>query len=136
MNPEPLAESIRLIQKYSNSGSGIYMVSEFDNLLPFLSDRYNALTFDLAWHLLSDEEVDSTITRISKNDPQYLFVDNNIDREMSDPWSKIYNGDWMKSERASRMGRYYGLQKIFRAISSGYELREKSDLLVVYERKR
>lgn len=136
MNPEPLAESIRLIHKYSNSGSGIYMLSEFDNLLPFLAERYNALTFDLAWHLLSDEEVDATINKINKNAPRYLYVDNNIDSEMSDPWSKIYNGDWMKSERASRIGRYYGLQKMFSAISSCYELREKSELLAVYERKQ
>ncbi len=136
MNPEPFAESIQLMQKYSAGSPSIYVISEFDNVLPFLGKKYGALPFDLAWHLLSDSEIDATINKINRNSPEYLFVDGNIDQEISDPWSKIYNGTWMKNERVSRIGRYQGLQKIFKSVSPRYVLREKGKLLAVYQRNR
>jgi hypothetical protein len=136
INPEPINEGIFMIRKYSSDSRGIYIISQYDNLLPFLSERYSLMPyFEMTWHLFSDKEVNDAIDRIRKSRPQYIFVDINIDQEnIIDPWAKIYNSDGAKRERASRIGRYSELQKIFKAISPDYELIKKGDLISVYKR--
>ena len=51
MNPDYFADSVQLIEKYKN-GKGIYMLSQYDNFLPFLARTYNKLPLiDVQWYL-------------------------------------------------------------------------------------
>ncbi len=136
INPKPIENSLFLIWKYSTlRDNGIFIISRYDNILPFLADRYNYLSFELAWHLLSNKEVNDTIAKINNKRPQLLFVDSNIDEEVIDPWSKVYSSDSVKNERISRMGRYSELQKVFAAVRSDYDYVEQGGLLAVYRRR-
>jgi hypothetical protein len=137
INPEPIKDSIALIQKYSKSEKGIYILSKYDNLLPYLAQRYSRMPFfEMPWHLFSDDEVTDAINVIKIDVPQFLFTDNTIEQEaFIDPWAILYKGDADTKERASRFDRYLQMQKIFKAIKQSYLPYEKGTLLTVYKRR-
>ncbi len=138
INPEPIKNSINLIQKYSTSDKGIYIISKYDNLLPLLAERYSKMPFfdfELVWHLFSEKESNQVIKSLRSQMPDYLFVDTNIDNYRDDPWAKLFNNEWLVDERISRIGRYTELYNIFKSVSRDYEKVEEGTLLSVYKRK-
>lgn len=136
INSQPISESISLIRKYSGNENGIYIISKYDNILPFLSKKYSQMPFfEMHWHLFSPVESQEAVSRLSSRKPEYIFVDTNIDNYSLDPWAKIYTDMVSINERASRIGRYGELYKIFNAVKSDYELIEKGSLLSVYKKK-
>lgn len=136
INPEPVRESINLIKKYSPDERGIFMISKYDNLLPFLSARYSRMPFfEMHWHLFSENESTEAIERIHGSKPDFIFVDSNIDRYDIDPWGQIYYEMSVIQERASRIERYAELYKLFLAVQGDYEKVEEGTLISVYRRK-
>ncbi len=137
IDPGPIQESIELIHKYSENEKGIYIISKYDNLLPFLSHRFSEMTYyEMTWHLFSDKEVTDAILKIQSAKPYYLFADRVIDKPMFDPWSKLFNNEETRMERASRFGRYSELKKIFDAIIGDYRMVDQGGLIAVYQRRQ
>ncbi|MDA8388207.1 MAG: hypothetical protein M0Z58_06070 [Nitrospiraceae bacterium] len=136
INPGPIRQSIGLIQKYSPEDKGIYIISKYDNLLPFLSARASLMPyFEMPWHFLSDAESRESVDLLRQRRPLYLFVDTDIDRYDEDPWESIYSSKTDINERASRIGRYAELYKLFQAVKGDYEKIGGGALLSVYKRK-
>ena len=130
-------ESISLIQKYSTPDHpAVFVLSQYDGLLPFLSHRYSAMPFfDLTSYLFSEKEYNEALNRIKLQKPRYLFVDTDIDNP-DDLWSILYkNNTFYALEKASRMGRYSLLQQMFNEIKTDYERIEMGKLISVYGRK-
>ena len=138
MDPKYFVESVFLIQQYANSENGIYIISKYDNLLPFLAKKYSAMPFfDVQWFLLTDKEVRLCIERIQNQKPPYLFVDRDIERNLNDeivrtgiPLVLMPGG-----ESLLRVQRLNLLKDIFAAVKDDYELEMSSGLLAVYKRK-
>jgi hypothetical protein len=138
MNPAPFENGVNLIKKYSGNQNGIYIISEYDNLLPFLANRYSQMPFfDLKWYLITPREVDKTIQILQSHKPEYIFVDSNINRdyakEIIDP--KIPFIGYLYQESAWRVQRLMLLRQVFSAVGANYELVEKGALISVYKRK-
>jgi hypothetical protein len=137
VNPEIMQEAIDLIHRYSNSAdTRVYILSKYDNLLPFLSDRYSAMPFfETVAHLFSEREYKMVVDKIRNDKPKYLFADSRLGSFASDPWEKIYPSASFAKERACRLARYDLLKQIFDEVKSDYEKVEQGRLLSVYRRK-
>lgn len=140
IDPAPLKEAVALIQKYgtSNLSNGIYILSRYDNLLPFLADRYSLMPyFEMTYSLISNKETSSAISLLLDHKPRYIFVDTGIDLEKSpfDPWSKLYLTRFDRYERSSRYGRLLELKKVFDAVRKDYEVIDRGQLISVYRRR-
>lgn len=138
MNPEPFEKGIDLIQKYSQGQNGIYIISEYDNILPFLANKYSLMPFfDLKWYLITPKELDNSIRVLQKDKPKYLFVDTGTDRmyekEVID--AKVPSIGYLHQESIWRVQRLMLLKHIFDTVRSEYELIEKGTLISVYKRK-
>ena len=135
INTELIKENVDLIKEYS-TGKGIYIISKYDNLLPFLSERYSLLPyFEMSWHLFSEKDTQGAVSKIEREKPGIIFVDTNISRYGYDPWAKIYSNKEDIKERASRFGRNAGLNKLFMQVNSHYEKIKEGSLISVYKRK-
>lgn len=142
MNPAPFANAIKLIDQYSH-GTSIYMVSRYDNFLPFLSGKYLALPYSqLDVSIVSKKEFRYVIDTIQKNKPQYIFIDSDIsDNHFSDildprdpltlmmqPNNTGYNLS------AGRVLTLMNLRDIFNALKNSYHKVATGDLISVYKR--
>jgi len=133
-----IEQSVSLIKKYSPPpASGIYIISKYDNLLPFLSDHYSLMPyFCMSAYLLTEKSSADAIGSIVDNDPRYIYVDTDIETAIADdPWSALFSEQWIEAERASRFGRYDELRRIFDSVKDKYVKVESSGLLSVYKRK-
>ena len=138
MDPKYFVDSISLIQAYAPSGNAIYLISKYDNFLPFLAKKYSAMPFfDLQWFLLTSKEVQLCIERIKTQKPHYLFVDTDIERD--------FNGEIVTAgfgfisgpagESLMRVQRLNLLKDIFAAVKEDYESVKQGMLITVYKRK-
>jgi hypothetical protein len=138
MDPAYFVESVSLIQQYANSGNGIYIISKYDTVLPFLAKRYSAMPFfDVPWMLLTDHEVNLCIESIRANKPRYLFVDTDIERNLNTQIlvSSIPRVGNAGSESLLRVQRLNLLKDVFTAVKDDYEPDGSRGLLTVYKRK-
>jgi len=137
VNPKIMENAILLVQRYSNKESpGIFILSKYDSLLPFLARRYSVMTFsELTAYLFSKKEYEAVLNSIKEHKPRYLFVDTNLKDYRSDPWANLYTASFFSPERASRMGRYALLYKIFLEVENDYKKIDQTELISVYERK-
>jgi hypothetical protein len=137
IDPLQVEESISLIKKYSEgSDAGIFIISQYDNFFPFLAKRFSLMPFfDMHWYVLSEKKVSAAIDKLKSEKPGHIFVDNDVDKKMADPWAKLYKSNGDNKERASRFGRYSELLKIFEAIVSDYEKIDGGELISVYKRR-
>ncbi|TRZ97502.1 MAG: hypothetical protein D4R81_12390 [Nitrospiraceae bacterium] len=138
MDPKYFVDSVSLIQQYANSENGIYIISKYDNVLPFLAKRYSAMPFfDVPWMLLTENEVRLCVESIKTKKPPYLFVDTDIERNL--------NGEIVSAriplvsdpggESLLRVQRLSLLKEVFAAVKDDYGLEMSSGLLTVYKRK-
>jgi hypothetical protein len=138
MDPAYFVDSISLIQTYAPSDNAIYLISKYDNFLPFLAKKYSAMPFfDLQWFLLTAKEVNLCIERIETQKPPYLFVDTDIERDLN---GEIVTADLRfisgpGGESLMRVQRLNLLKDIFRAVKKDYEPVKHGMLLTVYKRK-
>ncbi len=119
VNPEVVQEAVDLIRHYSpEKDMRVYILSKYDSLLPFLSDRYSAMPFfEVSAFLFSEKEYRMVLNRLKDDKPRYLIVDTNIADYTSDRWANVYPGRFFARERASRLGRYELLYRLFQALS-------------------
>ncbi|MGD9971109.1 MAG: hypothetical protein AB7S65_11720 [Sulfuricurvum sp.] len=138
MNPVYFQNGVDLIQKYSNGRNGIYMISEYDNFLPFLAHKYSLMPFfDLKWYLVTPRELNKSIQTIKDAKPEYLFVDTGIGRDLNNEIIDVTLPEigYLHQESIWRVERLRLLNKIFESVAPNYELVEKSYLISVYKRK-
>ena len=134
---EPFAQAANLIQKY-NSDNGVYIISQYDNILPLISDKYTNMPFiDLQWFLTTQKEFDLVLNTLHREKPLYLFVDTDI---LRNPAEDIIHPStpeigYLYEESLWRAQRLNLLGDIFRAVQNDYELVERGDLISVYKRK-
>jgi len=136
MNPDYFKDSIQLIQRYS-SGNKIYIISKYDNFIPFLAEKYSAMPyFDLQWFLISPKEVAKSIDAVEKNKPKYIFVDSDINRSYAPDMINAYAGQlgYLSDESVMRVMRLNELKKVFDAVKNDYHPVQSALLLTVYER--
>lgn len=139
MDPAYFENGVELIRRYSPP-SGIFIVSKYDTLLPFLAGRYSAMPYpDVATSLVTQREVDQCINAIRTARPLYLFIDTDIERNL--------NGDiWLKADPLAVRNRLYSesfarvsvlnlLKRVYAGIRKDYEPFEKGALITVYRRK-
>ena len=138
MNPKDFLDSVSLIQQYANSENGIYIISKYDNVLPFLAKKYSAMPFfDVQWVLLTEHEVNLCIERIKAMKPPHLFVDTDIERNLNGEIIRIpipMLGD-LGYEPLSRVQRLNLLKDVFASVKDDYEIEKSGVLLTVYRRK-
>lgn len=137
MNPLYFQNGVDLIQKYSKDQNGIYIVSEYDNFLPFLAHKYSLmLFFDMKWYLITPKELNKSIKTLQANKPEYIFVDTGIDRNLNNEIidSKFPEIGYLHQESAWRVQRLRLLNEVFQSVASDYELVEKGYLISVYKR--
>jgi hypothetical protein len=135
-DPAPIASSIALIARYSDEREkGICILSAFNNLLPFLADRYSILpSFELQWSLTDTSARRLVVAAIEKARPPHVFVGHEVEQSplledepaASDPFAT----EW-RSNRA----RMLEIWRVFDAVRGDYERIESGDLLTVYRRR-
>jgi hypothetical protein len=135
INPRPVKESVSLIHKYSpKKNKGIYIISKYDNILPFLAERYSKMpSFYLQNYLRDNISTKHAVFLVLRDLPEYIYVDSDLEDEPKDPWSFLFNETFIKKERKSRFGRYKELRMVFKAVKQNYVYADSSGLLTVYK---
>lgn len=138
MDPSVFENAVQLINKYSPSHS-IYILSKYDNILPFLSAKYSAMLFpEMGLSLVTDKEMKESVDLIRRDRPEYLFVDTDIARShMGDVYDKddpvsvfaapVYDATRGRAMVLDNFG------KVFSAIKGLYEPVETGQLITVYK---
>ena len=137
IDPEPIRESVDLIRRYATRGQdGIYLLSEYDNLLPFLAHRYSMMPlFDMSWYIMSEREYKRTVDLISSCQPRYIFADTDLADDVTYGWDRIFNRESDKNERTSHSGRYRQLKRLLSEVKKHYKKIEEGSLISVYEQE-
>lgn len=138
MDPGVFENAVHLINKYSPHHS-IYILSKYDNILPFLSVKYSAMPFtEMALSLVTKKEMDRSVDLIRHDRPEYIFVDSDIERSHQ---GDVYDKNDPVSEFAAPVydasrGRAMVLDnfsKVFKEIKHLYEPVETGQLITVYK---
>jgi hypothetical protein len=137
MDPKYFVNAVDLINKYSPNTNGIYIISKYDNIIPFLSKHYSAMPFpELQWFINTDNDEEQCMDAINIAMPEYLYVDTDIEKSLfndiinsnAETMGNLYN------ESAWRYGRLNELNMIFQAIKENYQPIENGYLITVYKR--
>lgn len=139
MDPQPFIDAIALIHRYTNNNS-MFLISKYDNLLPFLAQRYNAMPFlqtDLS--MVTKKELNIATNAILLAKPLYLFVDSDINRNrqgdifrQNDPLTQKLGTYTVSLGRVLVLN---NLTTLFNSVRNNYEPIQTSGLLTVYRRK-
>lgn len=138
MDPLLFRQAVDIINKYT-SGSEIYLISKYANILPWLSGKYNSVPYnELALELVSGREVLNTIEFISKKQPEYIFVDTDINRtsfgdiyNQSDLLAKYLGVGSLSKDKALL---FENLRLVTESVLQNYSLVDSSALVAVYKR--
>jgi len=137
MDPQYFSAGVNLMKKYSPENS-VYIISKYDNILPFLANKYSAMPFfEVAEFLLTQKEIDLTVEAVKSAKPRYLYVDTDIGRNYNSDIvnSKVTYLGYLNSESIWRMKRLNLLKVVFEAVKNEYKPVEQTALITVYERK-
>jgi hypothetical protein len=137
MDPSYFHEAVSLINKYDPAAASICMISKYDNILPFLSHKYNVLPFqDLKWYNITDLEIRNSIRVIETEMPDYIYVDSDINRNFNNDIIEpsVYNIGYLHEESVWRAERLKLLAKVYSQVSDKYRLVEEGRLISVYKR--
>ncbi len=137
MDPAPFKNAIDLIHHYSHE-NGIYIISKYDNFLPFLAERYSEMPFlQMDLSLVTSKEVTMAAQTILKNHPTYLFVDSDI--QSSRYGDLIWPNDSINAKILNVSALSYGrflvlrnLTKVFDLVSAHYQPIARGQLITVY----
>jgi len=141
IDPALIDQSLALINNYSRQpDTGIYILSKYDNLLPFLSGHYSAMRyFSLSGYLLNEEALLRVVADLRRAKIEYLYVDRDILDDAVDLWQDIFSKheytDFLARERKARLGRSALLRNIFYMINEEYVKVDEGGLLAVYKKK-
>lgn len=135
MAPAPFVNAVDLIERYA-SGKRIYPISQYDNLLAFLSDKWSSLPFDeAAISLVTEREVKECVARILEDKPEYIFVDTGLGESIygiSNPSVAYLSGEF---DLGPKLKMWEELRKVYLGVINSYELVEKGDIISAYRRK-
>ncbi len=139
MDPMYFRDAVGLINKYEKR-KGIYILSKYDNILPYLAGKYSAMPFvEVGLSLVTGREMKQTIDAINGNRPEFIFIDTDIGRnylgDVYDPTNKATR--WLEtyvlsSGRAMVLGNF---QRLYGEVKDQYQLVERGLLISVYKRK-
>ena len=141
MEPAVFENAVQLINKYSESNS-IYILSKYDNILPFLANKYSAMPFqEMGLSLVTKKEMDTSISLIRHNLPTFLFVDSDITQryagevyKKNDPATKFLTAPVFDATRGRAM-MLANFGRVFTGIKELYEPAEIGQLITVYKLK-
>jgi hypothetical protein len=138
MPPEYFASAIFLINKYSPSDMGIYILSKYDYMLPVLTRKYSKMKYpNVPYFLVTSKEVDVITRQIEEEKPELLYIDTDImlDAQL---WTVnnllTLSDNGLYRENQTRLYRLNELKKIFSKINHQYQLVEKGLIIDVYKR--
>lgn len=137
MNPVYFENGVKLIEKYSKNQNGIYIISEYDNFLPFLSHKYSLMPFfDMKWYMVTPKELNKTIDLLKTKQPKYLFVDTGIDLNLNNEIidSSVPTIGYLNQESVWRVQRLKLLNLVFQSVALNYTIVESGCLISVYKR--
>ncbi len=137
MDPSVFEEGVGMLKSYSD-GNAIYIISKYDNLLPFLAGKYSAMPYlELSTSLVTDHEVAAAVNAILVNKPKYLFVDSDINStnfgDILDPSTKLKKMIDPDSLSAGRVRVLSESKRVFKKVASQYRLIKSGYLVSVYE---
>ena len=136
--PKMFDEATAIIDRYSHT-NGIYMISRYDSILPFLAKRYNAMPFPLVdWFLVTDDSISQCVDALKEARPRYLFVDTDIDRnfefDMINPNVPYLTDRVTDIIATTRVAQRTYLRTIFNHVRQHYHLVDKTPLISVWRR--
>jgi hypothetical protein len=139
-DPSVFVEATNLIKKYSQDHKSIFIISKYDHILPVLAEKYSALPYiEMPMHLVSYKEIVVAANAILKNNPEFLFVDTDIGRnlggdmpELNDPVSVALQLHRLAKDRTMVM---QNLNEVFTLVTDKYVKCETGRLISVYCRK-
>ncbi|MCR9191812.1 MAG: hypothetical protein NXI01_04045 [Gammaproteobacteria bacterium] len=137
MEPQVFEETIHLIHRYESHPS-MYLISKYDSILPVLAHRYQALpVINLALDLISKYDIKRCIEQINKAQPQYIFVDKDILRNLRSEIPEKHGDPQLgdPKEAYGRVSAYLNMKELFLLIQDNYQPIQKGGLLTVYQRK-
>lgn len=139
MDPTYFRNAVDLIGKYSTS-SGIFIISKYDTIVPFLAGRYSEMPYhDVATSLVTQKEVDNCTNLIRASRPEYIFVDTDIERNLNgDIWFQIdplASANSLYAESFARASVLNLLKKVYAGVKDDYEPVEKGLLITAYRIK-
>lgn len=140
MDPGVFENAVGLIKKYSTDNS-IYILSKYDNILPFLSAKYSAMPYaEMGLSLVTKKEMEKSVDVIRQNSPEYLFVDTDMGRsyvgdvyDTNDPLNK-FDENLYDASRGRAMV-LENFSKVFKEVRNLYEPVEVGQLITVYKRR-
>ena len=139
MEPQLLTETLDLIERYAPNSS-IYLISKYDDILPVLTQRSNALpVVNLALDLLSKRDIERCKQAVRTNNPVYIFVDSDIHRDLRGDVMLFYDPACLNNDYQLSYGRFTAIKNmrtLYDEIQEDYRLIEKGSLLSVYQRKQ
>ena len=137
INPEYFSESVGIINKYSGGQERICMISKYDDILPFLSHRYNIMPFqNMEWYNVTAKELDESVNVIKNEQPLYVYIDSDIDRNYNDDIisSSAFGVGYLHDESAWRAERLKLMARLYYKISKEYVRVDGTRLISVYRR--
>jgi MFS family permease len=139
MDPELFIDAVGLVNRWA-PGKSIYIISQFDTLITWLSGKYSLMPhFDLVSFLNGPSAHEKVLGFVGDNKPEIIFVDSCVECESSrlnfgrDGLPFVpYVFNLLIDQNADRLAR---LGNVFDAIRDDYDLVERGMLLSVYKRK-
>ena len=140
MDPAYLVEAVQLIQRYSPKGGPIFIISKYDNLLPFLAARYSAMPFsEVPTSLVTRREVCLCIDTLLEERPAYIFVDTDLVENPFgsgiDPKNPMILLVEEQFDLKAKLKMLEELTRVYLGVRHHYEVTEKGPLLSVVQRK-
>ncbi len=142
MDPSVFKNDVALINKYVPHEKSMYIISKYDNLLPFLAGKYSSMPYlEVFSSLVTHKEINNCINTILNDKPEYIFVDTDINRNLNG--DKYYKKDiigllypTLYDASSGRIIMLKYLRKVYLGIQQNYELAEKGFLVSAYKLKK
>ncbi len=141
MDPTPFDASVRVLQSATKAGERVSILSEFDSILLFLSDRVSAMQhYELGTFLNSRKHVEKAIADLRARKPEVLIVDTCLQCSFVPYRLARYvphlHPSYLKRS-LEKVDRLQLLARVFEAVEMDYERLPgpSGSLVAVYRRK-
>ena len=139
MDPAYVDGAVQIVQQHSSRERPIYIISKYDNLVPFLAERFSAMPFsEVATSLLTPKEVALCIGVILEQKPEIIFVDTELVENPSDsgidPAHPMYLLASQHFELRPKLAMLRELTRVYLGVRDQYEVIKKGPLLSVCRR--
>jgi|GEM_PF-3076569 len=124
-DPQPLIQAMSLIEKVTTSSDPVYILSEFDTLLLFLSNRTSAMAhFEVPRFLNSPKHQQMVIEQLRADKPARIIVDSCIvcsavPYRLTNPITELDMG--LEELSILKVDRLQRLKQVYQAIADDYE---------------